>query len=174
MDGSLTISGDIQSVLTLTAGDFFTIVADRCDDGLGTIIHGTLGFTVDSFSGDFLGGLYNLQMTLDMSDFQVTTPDDALTSNGSATVVMNTTNAPFVSAEVRGTSLTTDSNSRSETLSNFMSMQTVDAGQSPAPYTWTASGTLDTTALAGAVRYATPVTFEGFDTDYPSTGELSP
>ena len=172
VDGSLTISGDLQNPFSLTENDFFTVVADRCDDGLGTVIHGTLDFTVDSFTGDFLGGLYELEMTLAMTDFQVTTADDALTSNGSATVTINTLNLPSVTAGVRGNSLTTDSNSGSETLSNFMSSQTLDAGQVPSPYTWTASGTLDTTALAGVVSYSTPVTFEGFDTDYPGTGEL--
>ncbi|MDJ0699017.1 MAG: hypothetical protein QNJ07_04105 [Woeseiaceae bacterium] len=172
MDGTITISGNLQNPFSLTENDYFTVVADRCDDGLGTVIHGTLDFTVVSFSGDLLGGLYELGMTLAMTDFQVTTADDALTSNGSATVTINTLNSPFVTAEVRGNSLTTDSNSGSETLSGFMSSQTLDAGQVPSPYTWTASGTLDTTALAGVVSYSTPVTFEGFDTDYPGTGEL--
>ena len=170
--GSLTISGDIQSPLTLTADDFFNVSADRCDDGLGTVIHGALQFTVDSFSGDLLGGLYQLAMTLEMTNFQVSTAADALTSNGSATVTLDTTSSPFVTAEVRGNSLTTDSNSGRETLSNFVSSQTVDAGQVPSPYTWTASGTLDTTRLDGVVSYSTPVTFAGFDTDYPNTGEL--
>ena len=172
VDGTLTISGDLQSPFTLTQDDFFSVIADQCDDGLGTVIHGALVFTVERFSGDFLGGLYELTMLLEMNDFQVTTDDDALTTNSSAAVAIITSESPFVRAEVRGNSLTTDSNAGSETLSNFMSSQTVDAGQSPSPYTWTASGTLDTTELAGVVSYSTPVTFEGFDTDYPSAGEL--
>ena len=35
-----------------------------------------------------------------------------------------------------------------------------------------ASGTLDSSQLPGAVTYSTPVTFEGFDDDYPGTGEF--
>ncbi len=85
---------------------------------------------------------------------------------------MNTLTAPSVSAQVSGVSLSTQSNTTSETLSNFSSAQTVDAGQTPAPYSLTSSGTLDSSRLSGVVTYSTPVTFQGFDTGYPQTGEL--
>jgi hypothetical protein len=42
----------------------------------------------------------------------------------------------------------------------------------PSPYTSSASGTLDSTQLAGIIRYSTPVIFSGFDSDYPSSGEF--
>jgi hypothetical protein len=34
------------------------------------------------------------------------------------------------------------------------------------------SGTLDSSVLAGVINYSTPVTFQGFDFDYPSSGEF--
>ncbi|MDH3533788.1 MAG: hypothetical protein OEO82_12725, partial [Gammaproteobacteria bacterium] len=101
-----------------------------------------------------------------------TTAADALTSNGSATVTLNTLNTPSVAASVSGSSMTVDSNAGAETLRNFISAQTLDAGIFPSPYTMTASGTLDTTELNGTVRYSTPVMFEGFDNDYPGVGEF--
>ena len=174
MNGSLTISGDIEDPFTptLTAGDFFTVDFDMCDDGLGEVTDGMLDFVVDAFSGDFAGGLFDLTMTLTLTDLQVTTADDVITSNGGASITLNTLDSPAVSASVSGTSLTIDSNSSSETLTNFVSNQAIDAGVSPSPYALAMSGTLDSTQLSGIVSYSTPVTFEGFDLDYPGTGEF--
>lgn len=174
VNGSLTISGDIEDPFTptLTAGDFFTVDFDMCDDGLGEVTDGMLDFVVDAFSGDFAGGLFDLTMTLTLTDLQVTTADDVITSNGGASISLNTLDAPAVSASVSGTSLTIDSNSSSETLTNFVSNQAIDAGVSPSPYALAMSGTLDSTQLSGIVSYSTPVTFEGFDLDYPGTGEF--
>ena len=174
VNGSLTISGDIEDPFTptLTAGDFFIVDFDSCDDGLGEITDGMLDFVVDAFSGDFAGGLFDLTMTLTLTDLQVTTADDVITSNGGASISLNTLDAPAVSTSVSGTSLTIDSNSSSETLTNFVSNQAIDAGVSPSPYALAMSGTLDSTQLSGIVSYSTPVTFEGFDLDYPGTGEF--
>ena len=71
-----------------------------------------------------------------------------------------------------GNSLTVDSATSAESLFDFSAEQTLDAGVSPSPYTMAAAGTLDSTQLAGPVRYSTPVTFEGFDNGYPVAGEL--
>lgn len=172
--GTVTINADIADILTptLSPGDTFNVAFDMCDDGLGTVTDGVLDYVVDAFSGAFLGQLYDLTMSLTLADFQITTAADVLTSNGDATVTLNTINAPAVSASVSGNSLTVDSNSSSETLWDFATAQTLDAGIFPSPYTMTASGTLDSTQLSGVVSYSTPVMFEGFDTDYPNTGEF--
>jgi hypothetical protein len=128
--------------------------------------------TVDAFDGDILGGRYDMTMTMTVTDFQVTTATDVLTSNGDATARLNSLQAPYVEASVSGNSMTMDSNSASETLTTYSSTQTLDAGVSPSPYTMSASGTLDSSRLDGVITYSTPVTFEGFDSNYPHTGEL--
>jgi len=174
ISGSVTISGDIADPdsPTLTPNDFFEIAFDQCVDDPGESTHGVLRFDVDDFAGDFLAGFYDLTMTLTLDNFQVTTAEDALTSNGSATVGINTMNTPSVSASISGSSMTVDSNAGSKSLRNFISAQTLNAGIFPSPYTMTASGTLNTTQLDGTVRYSTPVMFEGFDNDYPGVGEF--
>ena len=174
VSGSVTISGDIADIITptLSPGDFFDIEFNLCDDGLGDVTNGDLHFDVDAFSGDFLGGLYDMTMTLSLDNFQVTTSEDTLTSNGGATVTLNTANSPSVSASVSGTSITVDTNTSSETLTCFLSTQTRNGGEVPSPFTMTASGTLDTTQISGSVRYSTPVTFSGFDNDYPGVGQF--
>jgi hypothetical protein len=107
-----------------------------------------------------------------VTNLQVMTAADTLTSNGDATVSLDTSASPFIDAGTSGTSLTTDSNASSETISNYQSNQTVDGNQENLPYTMTASGTLNTTQLAGIVTYSTPVEFNGVGLDYPSVGVL--
>ena len=172
VNGSIIVTGELASPFGLSPGDTFTVESVECDDGVDQIVHGQLDLTVVSFSGDFFAGLYNLQMSMEMIDFQVITPADTLTSNGDVTVSLDTTQSPQVSASVSGGSIVIDSISSSETLSAFGSQQTVDAGISPAPYTWSSYGTLDSTQLPGLIKYTTPVTFEGEDVDFPYTGEL--
>ena len=172
--GTVTISADIADLVTLTLspGDIFAVVFDMCNDALGTVTDGRLDYVIDAFSGDFLGGFYDLTMTLTLGNFQVATAADVLTSNGDATVTLNTINAPAVSASVSGISFTVDANASSEIQTNYSSSQTLDAGISPSPYTMTASGTLDSTQLSGVVSYSTPTMFQGFDSDYPSSGQF--
>ncbi len=174
VSGSLTISGNLADPITptLTAGDVINVDADLCDDGLDEVIDGLLGFDVDAFEGDLTSGLFDLTMSMQMTDFSVQTVAETLTSSGDARVILDNLAAPSVTAEVSGISLTTQSGAVTETLSNFLSAQTLDAGQQPAPYTLSSSGTLDSSELAGTVTYSTPVGFLGFDTGFPQTGEL--
>ena len=174
VSGTVTISGNLEDPITptLTAGDTIRADYDNCDDGIGEIIDGTIDFEVDAFSGDALGGLYDMTMTLLLDNFQVTTADDVLLANGDGTASLNTLQAPYVEAAVSGQSMLTASNTSTETLSNYSSAQTFDGTLSPAPYTLLTSGTLDSSQLNGSVTYSTPVMFEGFDANYPYVGEM--
>lgn len=172
VSGDLTISGNLAIGLTLTAGDTIRADYNNCDDGAGETLDGTLDFSVDAFSGDVLSGLYNMTMTMDVMNFQSTTATDVLTANGDGTAVLNTLLAPYVEASVSGGSMTTDTNGAAATLSVYSSAQTLDARLEPAPYTMIASGTLDSSDLAGIVAYSTTVMFEGSGSDYPNAGEL--
>lgn len=174
VDGTVTVSGDIADPFTptLTNGDYFDVDFVMCDDGLGEVTDGLLRFEVFAFAGDFLGSLYDLVMDVTITDFQVASAEDTVTMNGDARVALDTTASPFVEAGISGNALTVDSNSSSESLFGFSAAQTLDAGVSPSPYTMEAAGTLDSTRLAGAARYSTPVTLQGFDNGYPVAGEF--
>ena len=143
-----------------------------CDEGTGEVVDGLVGFTVGEFTGDLLTGAYMLSMDAVVTNLQVLTGTDTLTSNGDATVTLDTMVAQFIAAGTSGTSMTTDSNTSSETISNFQSHQSVDGNQQNLPYTMSASGTLNTTQLEGIVSYSTPLEFSGEGTDYPSEGVL--
>lgn len=170
--GTITISGDIADPLTLTAGDTFTVESAMCDDGTGEVVDGLIDFTVGDFTGDLLAGTYLLSMDAVVTDLQVMTAADTIMSNGDATVSLDTSTPGFVDAGTSGTSMTTDSNASSETITNFQSSQTLDGNQQNLPFTLSASGTLDTTQLDGIVSYSTPIEFSGEGIAFPSAGQL--
>ena len=170
--GSVTFSGEIADPITptLTSGDFFEFDYDMCDEGLGEMTDGLVRADVDSFAGDFLAGLFDLTMTFTLTTLQVSTDVDVLTSNGDVSVTFSTANSPAVSTSISGNSLTFDLNASSESLTNFATTLTLDGNFVPAPFTMTASGTLDSTRLSGVVRYSTEQVFQGFEGDYPDSG----
>jgi hypothetical protein len=175
--GTVTVTMDIVDIFALaqgvlTATDTILNEYAMCDEGLGEVIDGVIDSEIDAFAGNILANIYDVTMTMTLTDFQVATAEDVVTANGDGTAVLNILAAPYVEASVSGSSMTTDTNGSSETLSNYSSAQTLDAGLIPAPYTMVASGTLNSSQLAGAITYSTPVMFEGFDTDYPNAGEL--
>ena len=174
VSGTLTISGDLADPVTptLTAGDTITADYDNCDDGIGEVIDGRIDFEVVAFTGDVLGGFYEMTMSMLLNNFQVTTAEDVLLGNGDGTATLNTLQAPYVEAAVSGQSMLTDSNTSTETLSNYSSAQTFDGTVLPSPFTLLTSGTLDSSELSGSVTYSTPVMFEGFDTNYPNAGQM--
>lgn len=170
--GSITLSGDIADPLTLTVGDTFRVQASACDDGIGETIDGLMTMTVTDFAGDLFLGTYLLGMDAVLDALQVSTQDDVVSSSGDTSITLDTTASPFISASANGTSMQTSSNAGSETLTNYSSSQSVDAGQIPTPYTLSSSGTIDSSQLADVVSYSTPVQFSGFDNGYPDSGEL--
>jgi hypothetical protein len=174
VSGTLTISGNLADPITptLSAGDTITADYDNCDDGIGEVIDGRIEFEVVAFSGDVLSGLYDMTMAMLLTNFQVTTAQDVVLANGDGTATLSALQAPYVEAAVSGRSMLTAYNSSTETLSNYSSAQTFDGTLAPAPFTLLTSGTLDSSQLSGSVTYSTPVMFEGFDANYPTTGQL--
>jgi hypothetical protein len=170
--GTVTVSGDIALPGTFTPGDNFLIEYDLCDEGFGEVIDGTISLTVRDFAGDIFLGTYLLGMDALVDALSVATAADTIVGNGDATITLDTTETPFIQANVSGASLTQDSLSSSETLRNYSSSQTFDGNQSPAVYTMDASGTLDSSQLPGDVVYSTETTFTGNEGEYPNTGVL--
>ncbi len=173
--GTMTISGDIADpadTTRLSFGDTFQVVYAACNDGVGEVLDGTVDMTVGDFSGDLVAGTYLLSLDVIATDLQVATGTETITNNGDTTVSLDTTQTPFIDVGTSGVSMRVDSGSRSDVLSNFQSSQTVDGNVTPAPYTLSASGTLDSTAVDGIVRYSTVNTFQGAGLDFPDEGRF--
>lgn len=168
--GTIAISGDASD--PLATGDTFTVESTMCNDGAGEVVSGVIEFSVRDIAGDVALGAYMLSMDAVVTNLQIVTGTDTFTSNGDVNVTLDTTESPYVEAGSSGTSMTTDSNVSSETISNYQSAQTVDGNEENLPYTLSASGTLDTTQLDGIVSYSTPLQFSGEGAGYPSDGVL--
>lgn len=179
VSGFTTTSGDIANPETLTAGDTLNVDADNCDDGLGEIVDGQLALTVSNFFGDIFTGAYDLGMSISLSNFQITTAEKEIASNGVTFVSLNTTQItdytlPTLYSWASGSSLTTDTNTASMTLTDYSMSQeiVIDGEAEPTIHILNASGTLDSTDLDGPVDYRTTASFLGLGSDYPHTGEL--
>ncbi len=175
--GTVTVTMEVDDINVLaagmlSAGDTILAEYDVCDEGIGEVIDGDIDSEVDAFDGNIFSFAYDMTMTMNLMDFQVTAGGDVFLANGDGTATLNTLTPQYVEASVSGNLMTTDTNSGSETLSNYSSAQTLDARVSPAPYTMVASGTVDNSQLAGALTYSTPTMFQGFDDDYPNAGVL--
>ena len=171
--GTSTMTGEIADPFTptFTPGDYFDILFSDCDDGF-SVVDGSLFYLVDAFSGDLLLGTYDLTMTATLTDFQVTTAEDSLLSNGDVTVRLNSAQLPTITAETSGNSLTVDGNNHSVVLTGFAGSYSQDGEAAPSSFSQTSSGTMDNTLLPGVVDYSTPVAFTGFEGEYPSAGEF--
>ena len=171
--GTQTTTIDFATPGTLTAGDTIVIAFDNCDQGLGEVLNGRMEMTVVTFSGDLLvTGLYQLEMEVQLVNFQVTTALDDILQNGDSTVTLDNTGMPMVSISISGNSLATVTNTSTQIITDFSTSQSIDTSVFPEPYTMDTSGTVDSTELGGMIDYTTPVTFQGAGDGYPFAGEL--
>jgi len=175
VSGTTTISGEIANILLgFTPGDTINVDAVDCDDGLGEVVNGRMEMTVVTFATDPLLGTYLLEMDVQLIDFEVVTATDTIVSNGDSRVSMDTNGTPLIVISISGLSMATVSMASTEIVSDFMTSQTVDtmAAAGSEPYTLSASGTINSTQLAGEIDYTSPVTFQGVGAAYPFAGQL--
>ncbi len=171
-DGSVTVSGEISDLTTLSTGDRVKLEFFACDDGAGQVLNGIYEIVTNSFSGDLGQGLFNLDATATFDGFEVTEGLEMTSLNGAATLQLDTSLPPMMSISVFGSSVSVSDNTDSATLSDFRTDVTHNAGVAPEAYTSAAFGRLTSTLFEGHVDYSTPVTFQGFAGEYPFDGEL--
>ncbi len=172
--GDVTVSGQIADPITptLTAGDFFEIDYNNCNDGFGDVTDGLMRMDVDAFTGVLANEVFDLTATFTLDTLQIIVGQDAVTSDGVVTATIDTTNALSLFTGISGQTMMLDSNLSSEHLTEFASSLNVDVSQQVPTYMRSSSGTLDSTQLSGVVRYSTPVTFQGLGNDFPNGGEF--
>jgi len=174
VSGDVTVSGEIADPITptLTEDDFFEIDYDNCNDGFGEVTDGLVRMEVDAFTGVLASEAFDLTATFTLGMLQIRIGQDVLTSDGTVSATIDTTNVLSLFTGVSGELMTLDRNQSSERLTEFLSSLNVDVSQQIPTYVRTSSGTLDSTQLAGVVRYSTPVAFQGLGNDFPNAGEF--
>jgi hypothetical protein len=171
-DGTETVSGDIASPLTVTAGDFLDYSWNGCDDGLGQVIDGLIRMTFTEFEGDLLAGRILLRVSLTVQDFRVLEGSDFRLTNGDLSLTIDSRTQPQTIVETLGNSLVVVSNNSTETLSNFLSTVVEDTSIFPSNFTTDVSGTVSSTLFDGSVSYSMPIPFELSGDGYPYDGEM--
>ena len=172
VDGSIIVTGQIADPTTLSASDQIVLQFSECDDGAGQVVNGIYEIVINSFSGDLLEGRVDLNATVTFDSFNVMESLEMTSLNGVFTLDLDTSMPPMTSVSVSGTSVSVSDNTDSATLSAFLTDVAHDGRVIPAAYTTVASGTLTSTLFEGAVNYSIPVSFQGFEGQYPYQGEL--
>ena len=172
VDGSVTVTGQVASPITLSAGDRLRFEFFDCDDGAGQVLNGIYEMVVNNFSGDVLQGLFNLIAAMTFDGFEVTERLEMTALSGATTLNLDTSIPLMTSVSVSGASLSVNGRTDSATLTEFRTEVTHNAGVAPEAYTLAASGTLTSTVFEGEVNYNTPVPLQGFVGEYPFPGEL--
>lgn len=172
VSGSVTVLSDLASPFTFTAGDFISADFDMCDDGEGETIDGMLEMTITSFEGDVLTSEFLFGVDLLMTEFMVITLTDTMMADGDIGTTVDTRTPPIVEGSIFGDSFVISGMGVTETISMFSTLYTEDSSTFPVSWTNNSMGTVDSSEVSGAVRYETPLAFEGSGANYPHTGQL--
>lgn len=167
--GTVTVSGDLQNLTTLTIGDSVTVSFADCDDGT-TVADGTLTMQVASMTGDFASGMFSLGVDVTLTDFRVTTDGETVTADGDISLLTDTTQSPTISVSVSSSSLTIAGANGSHTLTGYSLVAVVDVASGE--FSRETSGTLTSTAFDGSVTFETQVDLQGTGEGYAASGEL--
>jgi hypothetical protein len=170
--GSVTVSGDIGSPLTVTEGDFLDYLWANCDDGLGQVINGLIGMTFTEFEGNLLAGRILLRVSLAVQGFQVTDRTGSHTTTGDLALSIDSRTQPLTVVTTMGSSLMVNNGFSTETLTEFSSIVTEDTSMFPANFTTEATGRVSSTQFSGVVSYDTPVPFQATGDGFPYEGEM--
>lgn len=170
--GTVTVSGDIDSPLTVTPGDFLDYGWDSCDDGLGQVISGVIGMTFTNFEGNLLAGQILLEVSLDIQEFQIIEGGATSTTIGDLSLVIDSRTQPETTITTLGNSLTFVTDLATDTVSEFSTEVTEDTSVFPRAFTTDATGRVSSSAFSGFVTYDTPTPFESSGANFPYEGEM--
>ena len=177
--GSVTFSGDLQDLTTLSEGDSITADFSNCDDGFGVVLNGGFDFTfvsfsqsvVDCFFDNICSGQDQLTVDINFRNFQVTTGTETDSADGDARLALDNTSLPLSTVTISGDSLTISKGAFSESLSAYSTTVTVDF--STGAYTIDSNGTVEIPSLfSGSVIFATTDPLRGFFPVEPDSGSV--
>jgi hypothetical protein len=169
-NGTVTVSGDVAALGTLSVDDEFNLEFDQCDDNIGVILDGNLDFVVDDVQGDPLTEVFLLSLGTTFTDLVATGADRAYSVNGDANSTLDSLGFPVTSSTLSGSTLEIASGIEIYTYTNFT--QTLSRNTTTGEIELTASGTLDSDLLGGSVDYETVESILAIGNENPSSGVI--
>lgn len=170
--GTVRLSGSVANADTLTAGDRISADFNGCDDAEGAVIDGGLRIDVTGFSGDIFSDQYVLEARVTLTNLSIAEDGDSVTGSGVFDLDLDLT-VPLVSdMTVSGALLETSSGSNFWSLRDFAITILEDGTGIQLQTQYSATGTLEAAAFAGAVDFVTVVPLLATGDDHPLTGEV--
>ena len=168
--GMATFSGNLANTQTLTAGDTMTFAYTDCNDGLGTVIDGTLSVTIGTMTGDPDLGTFSLALTMNLQNFQISSDGNVASLHGDISFAFDATDQQSITMSVSSGMLAASAGNQSVTLSNYSVTFTIDPLL--ASMQLETEGTLAGSEFSGAVTYSTtqPIAMNAADT--PVSGQM--
>jgi hypothetical protein len=168
--GTVTLSGNVAVLTTLTVGDTLTFEFADCDDAEGVVVDGMLGFEFVAVSGDFPMGMITLTVAMTLDQLQFFEDGAGGSMNGELSFTVDTTNAPESFFAVSSSLFTLVTGSKSLTLSDFIVTTEID------PMTGTltldSSATLSSAAYEGELSYVTTQSLIFSGQGGPDSGQI--
>lgn len=168
--GTATFAGDLASGLTLTQGDTLTFQYSNCNDGLGSVLDGSLGFTVAAVSGDLGLGTFALTFSMDLQNLQITDNGIGASIDGDISFMLDTTDQQAIVISVSSSVLTVSAGSDSVTISDYIVSMTLDPLLGSIALE--GSGTLAGTEFEGEVSYTITQAIVLNASDVPMSGQI--
>lgn len=166
--GSVTVSGDLASEQTLTAGDSVTIEFVDCDDGLA-VVDGRLSMTITTFEGAMDSGMFSLGVSLELTAFTVVEDGETVAADGDVTMTISAA-SPMLTLTMTSSSLAVSGGDGTHELSGYSLTQSIDSASGE--YSVDASGTVESSAFEGAATFDVTEPFIGSGAAHPGSGEL--
>lgn len=169
---------DVNGNQDIDAGESATMIAMGCVED-GVTINGTLGFTVNSLTGDLNGDVYGASIGITLSSFSVTSGGGNQSASGTMAIDIAATgpNASTLKVSVGSLSLTSSFGGTTDTvlMQNYVLNQTLAPMGNGSSTSTSVSGVFASSALrARSVTLSTGIPFVELPNDaYPSSGQMS-
>ena len=173
VSGQITISGNLASQSTLTAGDELNSEFFNCEIEPGLVGDGEMNFVINSFSGDlsFTTPPYQLGVDVTFVDFTVTSGLDSYFADGGMTMDMSIGVDNIQTLLASGDFITVREGASTQIrLFDYEISEVIDFNNNS--YIQEQSGTVDSSVLGGSVSFTTTLPFEGILGEFPDVGTL--
>ncbi len=169
--GSISITfDDADNNQQLSTGDSMSFNASNCAED-GMTMNGSVSMNNVSVSGDPLSAPHSMQLSIQANNFTVTEVGESAALNGSMTMTESTNDGVLFTHSITGSSIQVTEGGVSASLNNFSINASED--NNTLAYTLDLNATVSSSELGGSVSIVTDTVFQGFDLDYPSSGQAT-
>ncbi|MCU7920760.1 MAG: hypothetical protein KZQ95_20755 [Candidatus Thiodiazotropha sp. (ex Epidulcina cf. delphinae)] len=171
--GSVSLSGNVNNLNVLTAGDTLTLSFNNCNMA-GAVTNGAMSLTITQITPNFDGDPpYTLGLDVVLTNLSVNDGGLVATGSGDMSMLLAIDSAGNESMVLAGASLTASASGQTETLSNYRYEITIN--DLTGSYSISLQATFASTEIGGSMSFTTITPFSGNDfigAGDPTAGQL--